>query len=253
MNRLLLTSLFSLTVCAQALHAETLPAPVKALEDKGLKFHGQFDAPSGLKGYAAEYQQQGIAVYLTPDGKHALVGSLYDAQGRDLSEEPLDRLVFAEIDKANWKKLESSTWIADGRNDAPRIVYVFSDPNCPYCTMFWKQARPWVDAGKVQLRHIMVGIIRADSAAKAAALLTSPDPARAYLQHEQAGKQSPLKGLASIPPETEAKLAANLELMTEMGTPATPAIFYRDAKGRLQQQQGAPRMDLLESILGPRG
>ncbi|WP_249679084.1 thiol:disulfide interchange protein DsbG [Pseudomonas abieticivorans] len=246
MKRLLLT----LALCTPALHAAPLPAPIKALQDQGLTFHGEFDAPAGLKGYAAQYQQQGVAVYLTADGKNTLVGNLYDAQGKDLSAEPLDRLVFAEMDKANWQRLENSTWIADGKADAPRIVYVFSDPNCPYCTMFWNQARPWVDAGKVQLRHIMVGIIRADSAAKAAAMLTSKDPAAALQQHEKAGKQSTLTGLDKIPANVEDQLAANLDLMTDLGTPATPAIFYHNDKGRVQQQQGAPRMDLLESILG---
>lgn len=31
-----------------------------------------------------------------------------------------------------WKNLEKATWIQDGQKNAPRIVYVFSDPNCPY-------------------------------------------------------------------------------------------------------------------------
>src|SRR3546814_8987929 len=61
---------------------------------------------------------------------------------------------------------------------------MFSDPNCPYCNMFWKQARPWVESGKVQLRHIMVGMLRADSAGKSAALLSAKDPRAALNEHE---------------------------------------------------------------------
>ncbi|MBW5465082.1 thiol:disulfide interchange protein DsbG, partial [Pseudomonas aeruginosa] len=122
----------------------------------------------------------------------------------------------------------------------------------PYCTMFWEQARPWVDAGKVQLRHIMVGIIREDSEAKSAALLASKDPQKALHDHEQAGKASTLKPLAKIPAAVRKQLAGNMELMESMGAAATPAIFYLNAEGRMQQQQGAPQPDQLAEILGPR-
>lgn len=122
--------------------AEELPAPIRMVQEKGARILGSFDAPDGLRGYAAEYQNQGMALYLTPDGKHVLTGHLFDAQGKDLSREPLERLVYAPLAKEMWQKMEQSAWIADGRADAPRVVYLFSDPNCPYCTMFWEQARP---------------------------------------------------------------------------------------------------------------
>ena len=87
-----------------------------------------------------------------------------------------------------WQRL-SNTWIADGAaGEAPRVIYMFSDPNCPFCNMFWKQARPWVEAGDVQLRHVMVGMLRPDSAGKAAALLAAKDPEAALNEHEAAGR-----------------------------------------------------------------
>ncbi len=232
--------------------AEELPKAVQQIEAKGAKVTGSFDAPNGLKGYAAQFQNRGVALYLTPDGKHVLVGSLFDEQGQDLSEAPLEKLVYAPIAKQVWAKLDKTAWIADGKADAPRVVYLFSDPNCPYCNMFWQQARPWVDSGKVQLRHIMVGIIRADSPAKSAALLASADPQKALQAHESAGKASTLKPLAKIPAQVQAKLDANLALMEELGLSATPAIFYLDDKGQLQTQQGAPRPEMLGKILGKR-
>jgi len=178
------------------------------------------------------------------------VGSLYDADGKDLSQEPLQKLVYEPMAKRVWASMEKSHWIADGRADAPRIVYLFSDPNCPYCNMFWEQARPWVDAGKVQLRHIMVGIIREDSAAKSAALLSSKDPQQALHNHEKAGKGSSLKPLSKIPAAIQAQLDANMQLMNDLEVAATPAIFYLDEQGNLQQQQGAPTPDKLVKILG---
>lgn len=250
-----LTALAPLTLAllaAPLLHAEELPKPIQQLQAKGAVIKGSFDAPNGLRGYAAEYQNNGIAFYLTADGKHVLVGSLFDEQGRDLSAAPLEKLVYGPMTKAIWAKMEKAAWIADGKADAPRTVYLFSDPNCPYCNMFWQQARPWVESGKVQLRHIMVGIIREDSPGKSAALLAAKDPAKALLAHESAGKGSSLKALDTIPDKVQKQLEGNLALMEELGLSATPAIFYRDEQGRLQSQQGAPRPEMLGKILGKR-
>lgn len=250
-----LNALLPLTLvllAAPLLHAEELPQAIQQLQAKGAVIKGSFDAPNGLRGYAAEYQNNGIALYLTPDGKHVLVGSLFDEQGQDLSAEPLEKLVYAPMSKAIWAKMEKTAWITDGKPDAPRTVYLFSDPNCPYCNMFWQQARPWVEAGKVQLRHIMVGIIREDSPGKSAALLAAKDPQKALQDHEGAGKGSSLKALKEVPPAIQAKLAANMQLMEELELSATPAIFYMDDKGELQQQQGAPSPDKLVKILGPK-
>ncbi|MFW9266926.1 MULTISPECIES: thiol:disulfide interchange protein DsbG [unclassified Pseudomonas] len=237
---------------APLLHAEELPAAIKKIEAKGAKIVGTFQAPDGLRGYAAQYQNRGMALYLTPDGKHVLLGNLYDADGKDLSAEPLQKLVYAPMAKEIWAKMEASNWIADGSKDAPRTVYLFSDPNCPYCNMFWEQARPWVKAGKVQLRHIMVGIIREDSPGKSAALLAAKAPEKALADHEKAGKGSSLKPLKEIPPAIQAKLDANQQLMDELELSSTPAIFYLDDQGELQQQQGAPSSDKLVKILGPK-
>jgi len=40
--------------------------------------------------------------------------------------------------------------------------------------------------------------------------------------------------------------------MNALGAMATPAIFYLDDQGRLQQQQGAPDPEALAQILGPK-
>lgn len=234
------------------LHAEDWPAPIKAVEARGAEIIQRFDAPSGLQGYAARYNGQGVALYLTADGQHVLVGSLLNALGEDLSRQPLDKLVYQPLAKEMLGKLERSTWIADGSAEAPRIIYMFSDPNCPYCTMFWNQARPWVEAGDVQIRHVMVGMLRQDSVEKAAALLNAKDQQAALHKHESEGKASTLEGLKNIPAAIQQQLDSNLGLMAEMGVAATPAIFYPDENGQLRQQRGAPSPDVLKQIMGPR-
>jgi thiol:disulfide interchange protein DsbG len=161
--------------------------------------------------------------------------------------------------------LERAHWIADGRDDAPRKVYVFFDANCKYCTKFWSDARPWVDSGKVQLRYLMVGVISPTSPGKAAALLADPDPAQRLLAYERAhafGVARSMTGgphhsfddptlppLAAIPPAIAQQLVANERLMTGLGLSGTPGLVYRGLGGQATVRSGYPP-DELPIIMG---
>lgn len=148
-----------------------------------------------------------------------------------------------------WKRLEAATWIADGATNAPRAVYAFTDPNCPLCSRFWSDARPWVDSGKVQLRHVMVAVIDETSAPKAAALLSAKDPSMALVRYETHHARA-----VAVPVDAalRRKLDANESLMRDFGAPGTPAIVYRDASGVIRRFDGAPSAEMLRTILGPR-
>ena len=82
MSYLFKKSYLPLSVClglialASGALAKEWPAPIKALEAKGLEIVGTFDAPGGLTGYAGILQQQPLAVYVTSDGKQAIIGSM---------------------------------------------------------------------------------------------------------------------------------------------------------------------------------
>jgi len=165
-----------------------------------------------------------------------------------------------------WEQLERARWIADGRADAPRKVYVFLDANCKYCTKFWSDARPWVNAGKVQLRHIMVGVIAPSSAGRGAALLADPDPARRLAAFEQAhafgvvrmmagGPHQTLEdpSLAPLDPVPDAlarTLADHENLMHGFGLTGTPGIVFHAPDGRVVAKPGVATEDL-PLVLGP--
>ena len=248
----LLAVLFALLGITLGAQAKDWPAPIKALEAQGVEVIGTFDAPGGLTGYAGMIEQHPLAIYLTADRKQAIVGTMIDAKGENLSREPLERLVSKPMTGKIWKRLEKSTWIADGSNNASRVIYTFTDPNCPYCNKFWNDARPWVKSGKVQLRHVIVAILTDTSAGKAAALLSAKDPQAALSQHEQQHASGGVKPLSQISAKVRAQLDANQTLMQPLGASATPTIMYKDASGNLQKIQGAPSAEMLTTILGPR-
>ena len=228
------------------------PAPVAALADRGLEIVDRFEAPGGLTGYAATFQGRPMAIYLTPDGEHALLGTLVDSDGTDLTAEPLERIVSGPKNNDAWDQLADSTWVRDGDEDAERIVYELTDPNCPYCNQFWQTARPWVEAGDVQIRHVMVGILKADSVPKAATIVAADDPSAALERHEQNYAVGGITAADDIPESARDKVTANNDLMSALGYFATPTILYRDANGEIAVKQGMPRGDEIEQILGPK-
>lgn len=227
-----------------------LPAPISALQQQGFELKGEFKGPGDLPGYVMQFQGQGTTVFLTPDKQHAIMGNLVDAAGKNLSDAQVEKWVYAPMAKEMWQKLEKNRWIAAGKSDAPQIVYTFADPYCPYCTQFWQNAQPWLKSGKVQLRVLMVGMLRPDSGQKAAAILMSEDPAKTLAEYEDSKGKMELKIPTTIKPEITKALEANLALMDELGGSATPSIYYLNKDGRLQQHQGLPDEATMKVIMG---
>jgi thiol:disulfide interchange protein DsbG len=114
-----------------------------------------------VSGYGGHYLSD-------PDGKHAISGYMYDENGTNLSEQLFQKELYTPAGQALWKKMEAASWLQEGKKEAPVILYVFADPFCPYCLKFWQQARPWVESGKVQIRTLLVGVIKPESPATAA-------------------------------------------------------------------------------------
>lgn len=241
--------LMAVTACTRA---EQLPAPVRKAKQNGVQILGKFDAPAGLQGYAARVNGRAVALYVTENGKYAIIGHMLDANGNLVSRDALYRMVIAPKAKETWAKLKASTWVPDGDPDAPQTVYVFSDPNCPYCHMFWKRSRPWVKSGQVELRHIMVGVISKTSDNKAATILTAENPEQALLKNKRQFSEGGVTPTQDIPSEIRKKLRANAMLMAELGLRGTPGIVWRDKSGRIHSLAGVPRKQGLKRIFGAR-
>jgi thiol:disulfide interchange protein DsbG len=128
------------------------PSPYQA----GRGGRGAVDALSGLIGYAARLEGKPLALYLTADGEHVIVGSMLDAQGNNLTLTQLKRhLPEPEFGQA-WPLLQKATWIREGGVSAKRVIYVLTDPDCPYCHAFWRASHGYLGAD-VQVRNILVG------------------------------------------------------------------------------------------------
>jgi thiol:disulfide interchange protein DsbG len=239
-----------LNLPASAQTQEQHPDAVQQLIDRGVTIAGSFEAPGGMTGYVGDMQGRPVAFYLTSDKKHVIVGTMLTASGDNLTESKIQELVSGPQNEKAWGQLENADWVRDGNVDAPVIVYTFTDPNCPFCHRFRQAAEPWIDAGKVQLRHVLVGILKQDSLPKAATILGSDNPREALKENQQSHGKGGIAVDRNIVSAHAKKVQKNNQLMSSLGLSATPSTYYRDGNENIQMKQGAPRPGEMEAIMG---
>ena len=148
--------------------------------------------------------------------------------------------------------IQQATWIRDGKS--AHVIYVFFDPNCPYCHKVYEMLRPQVQRGAVELRWVVTGKLMATSAGKAAAMLEARDPTEAFYRNERGFSQATgsFGGIEEEPApreDTLRKLKANLDLLKRSGFDAVPALLYRTRDGKADIVRGAPTAAFLEKLV----
>ncbi len=228
------------------------PPAVRALVDRGLEIVNEFEAPGGLTGYAARSGGRKAIFYATPDGRHVLLGTLLDADGKNLTTHHLADFMPERDYSEAWAKLERARWVAVGAEAPERVVYTFVDPNCPYCNKLWRATEPRFGDG-LQVRYLLVAMLRPSSMAKSAAILQADDPTAAYRRHESRFGQGGIEPAETSEPEVKEAIRANTTLMQKLGISGTPAIVYRTGDGKVHVANGMPKAEKLAGIYGVSG
>jgi thiol:disulfide interchange protein DsbG len=145
------------------------------------------------------------------------------------------------------RDIHQATWISEG--SGPGVIYIFFDPNCPYCHRLYLNTRDWIKAGKVRLRWIPVGVLTTTSPGKAAALLGADDPVQAFYDNEDHYSRG--GGIdEDIPtPAIAAELKANEALLARTRAGAVPLMLFRLKGSAPFLIQGAPPKEKLPIIL----
>lgn len=233
--------------------AGEIPAVVKHFgEQQDIKNIKEIDAPGGIKSWIGQYQDMGVTLFLTPDGKHVISGYLYDEKGKNISEEYFQKEIYIPLGQQMWERLNKTQPLKEGADTASKKVFVFADPFCPYCKKFWSEAQPWVKAGKVQLNTLLVAFLNPNSGPHATAILNAADPVVAWKEYELSGGKTLPKYEGGTSRETFNQLQQHQTLMDDLGASATPAIYYMNDKNELQQVVGMPDQKQLLDMFGPK-
>jgi len=227
-----------------------LPKVLESLEEKGIEIYDDpIKIQKGLTAYTARHRGQGLMIYVLAGGDRALIGTMIDQKGRDITEAQLEKYLPEPDYALIWENLSKATWVAEGAEQPKKIVYAFTDPNCPYCNLLWRATQAYHEDG-LQVRHIMVGILREDSIGKAAAILEHSSPSEALTHHEKHLKEGGIEPLSEPDSKTLKDLEANMKLMEELGLHATPAVFYKKGDQTVEHFLGLPKLSTLAEMFG---
>lgn len=166
-----------------------------------------------------ELEAGGKRFYLSADGRYMMLGQVVDlgvsaaaaAQGGSAGKVDVSKLASA------------STNIKFVNGTGKRVMYVFSDPDCPYCKQLEADMAKFKDT-KVVLIPYPLESLHPQAKAKAAAILCQDDKAQAW-------RKSLLSGATYAGGERcMAKVEKNIELGRSLGINATPTIFNADGE-----------------------
>ncbi len=230
-----------------------LPKPIATMQQRGvLQVIRQFKAPAGMTGYVLKERGRYLLVY--GRGDYVFSGALIDPDDHDLTAKYYAQYVpKAEYTKTVKQLEQSGALITFGKNATAPVLYAFEDPNCIFCYRFNKEIFPLIDQGKVQLKIVLVAFLKADSLARATAILAAKDPRAAMRQNEKRYEASKEEGGYPAPAKPEQKFVAavqeNGKLMNEAGFTGTPAIIYRTKSGKWNGLGGMPTTTALNQII----
>jgi thiol:disulfide interchange protein DsbG len=228
---------------------EKTPEVISFFKSQGVEVVDTFKTDAGVMGYAVTVNGRALSIYLTPDNKHAMIGSLINAQGVDVGADAIQRLITGPANDKAWQRLEDANWVTDGKDTAPHIIYTFTDPNCPYCHKLREAAAAEIASGRVQLRHVLVGLIRQDSPSQAANILGAENPVQALSSHHFMLGKGGIKQNQQAIKRGNAGVSVNTLLLHELGYSATPTSFYKNENGQVVSLQGLPRAEALQQML----
>jgi thiol:disulfide interchange protein DsbC len=171
--------------------------------------------------------------YTDASGRYMIFGHLYDMrEQKDLTAD-----VLRDLNKVDVAALPVADAIKSVRGNGERTLYVFSDPDCPYCKRLESELAK-VDNVTVYTFLYPLDSLHPDAKRKAEAIWCAKDRAVAWETFMVSGKL-PERGKCDTPIER------NLRLGGAMGINGTPTLIFPDgsmAAGALPAQEIAQRL-----------
>lgn len=136
------------------------------------------------------------------------------------------------------------------------LLFVFFDPNCPYCHQLYLKLRPLAAQRGLQVHWVVLGMLTASSAPKAAAILQARDRLKAFETNENdydfAANGQPGGGIEParvIEPATRRMLDANLRIYREHKLFGVPVMVWQRRDGGAGMYAGVPSGQQLQELL----
>ncbi len=158
--------------------------------------------------------------YTDASGRYMIFGHLYDMrEQKDLTAQRLD-----EINKIDVSALPLADAIKTVKGDGSRKLYVFSDPDCPFCQRLERETMPKLDNVTIYTFLYPLEELHPDAKRKAETIWCAKDRAKAWDDFMKSGKLPDQVTRCDNPVERNIRLGGSL------GINGTPTIIMGDGE-----------------------
>lgn len=199
---------------------------------------------------------QGI-IYADDQGRYLVSGNIISPKGKNISQQDHNKYITSKEAPKILKAAKKTHYFEEGKQDASHKAYILIEPNCIACHSLYEKIHSSIKSGKLAVRWIPVAFRKQSSMGKAAAILSSDDPAKALQKNEKGfdakSETGGIKPKDNVPSDLKKQIKSNMQFMMNNDIRVTPVIIYKDSSGKAQIQKGAPRnkqgvKDLLDKM-----
>jgi thiol:disulfide interchange protein DsbC len=217
-------------------HASSVSAQYQALAAKLQKQFPEYSIdnirPSGVEGVVEVLFGGNRIIYSDISGEHIFNGHLFDVEGhRDLTDERLE-----EVTRVDVKQLPLADAFNVVHGNGKREVYLFEDPDCPYCRKLEEQLPKVSDVTFHVFLYPLVSL-HPHAYEHALGIWCSKDRPKAW-------SDKMLKGIDPPPAKCANPLDRNIALGDKLHIDGTPTLIL--ANGR--PHSGAVTAEELEKL-----
>ena len=168
--------------------------------------------------------QKGI-FYTDSQGKYIISGSIFDIKNfRNLTQEKLQAINKRFLSQDELSKLDKMADIVYG--NSKNVVYLITDPDCPYCRRAESILNKMVSEGKITVKVILLPLegLHSDAKAKAISLICDKKGFKELIEGYKSSNQCEIG---------KKKIHKNIKfLIKELKIRATPTFVFPDGEVR---------------------
>ncbi|KAA8732787.1 DsbC family protein [Acinetobacter qingfengensis] len=197
------------------------------------ELHAQVTGKSPISGIY-EVMVEGELTYTDDNGRYFFIGNLIDYPNkRSVSQQRMQ-----ELSRIDVKKLPLTQAIKHVKGNGQRVLYIFTDPDCPYCKQLEKDLTQ-VNNITLYIFPYPITALHPNAATTAQKIWCSAKPYEAWQSYVLQDKQPTGSTNCKNPIE------ANSQLGKQLGVDGTPTFFLKDG----QRISGARSAQQIEQLL----
>ena len=193
---------------------------------------------------SSNYQKQ--VYYTNSTGDFIVSGKLYDVNNKQMLNASVESELSVELPEAITRGVKEAPGFTYGNGE--QVIYAVVDANCGYCKKFHVAITERIDSGKlpnVTVKYIPMGMLGADSTAKAAAIMSLPESEQ-YAAWNKAINRKPIP-MQSTPEGAEKMQAIDAFFNSQSVFRGVPFVVT-DLNGDWQFSTGMPEPDFYNLI-----